>query len=167
MYRLPTEAEWEYACRGWTSTRFSYGDDPGYTNLTNYAWYGDNSEGQTHPVGQKLPNPWGLYDMHGNVLEWCQDWLATTAGGIVLDPQGPETGSYRVIRGGSWGTSAATGARQALPVSVPQLTTTPDRGVTASGSGLCWPQVSRELERGRSCGAGGERGTRKPCCEAA
>ena len=103
VYRLPTEAEWEYACRGWTSTRFSYGDDPGYTNLTNYAWYGDNSGFTTHPVGQKRPNPWGLYDMHGNVWEWCQDWYGRYhPGGIALDPQGPATGSYRVIRGGEW-----------------------------------------------------------------
>jgi formylglycine-generating enzyme required for sulfatase activity len=102
VYRLPTEAEWEYACRAWTSTRFSYGDDPGYTNLTDYAWYLDNSGGTTHPVGQKLPNPWGLYDMHGNVWEWCQDWFDTYPGGIALDPQGPATGSYRVFRGGFW-----------------------------------------------------------------
>jgi formylglycine-generating enzyme required for sulfatase activity len=102
VYRLPTEAEWEYACRAWTSTRFSYGDDPGYTNLTDYAWYWDNSGGMTHPVGQKLPNPWGLYDMHGNVWEWCQDWFDTYPGGIAVDPQGPATGSYRVFRGGSW-----------------------------------------------------------------
>ena len=102
VYRLPTEAEWEYACRGWTSTRFSYGDDPEYTDLTNYTWYGDNSEGQTHPVGQKLANPWGLHDMHGNVLEWCQDWYGDYAGGIAVDPRGPDTGSDRVIRGGDW-----------------------------------------------------------------
>jgi len=103
VYRLPTEAEWEYACRGWTSTRFSYGDDPGYTDLTNYAWYVPNSGGQTHSVGQKLPNPWGLYDMHGNVNEWCQDWWADTlTGGIVVDPQGPGAGSFRVVCGGAW-----------------------------------------------------------------
>jgi formylglycine-generating enzyme required for sulfatase activity len=106
VYRLPTEAEWEYACRGWTSDRrFSYGDDPGYTNLTNYAWYGANSGGTTHPVGQKLPNPWGLYDMHGNVWEFCQDWFADYPGGIVVDPQGPGTpfpGSGRLIRGSGW-----------------------------------------------------------------
>jgi formylglycine-generating enzyme required for sulfatase activity len=104
VYRLPTEAEWEYACRAWTSTRFSYGDDPGYTNLTNYAWVRGNSEGQTHPVGQKLPNPWGLYDMHGNVLEWCQDEGGEYPGGVVLDPQPPPTawGTSRATRGGNW-----------------------------------------------------------------
>jgi formylglycine-generating enzyme required for sulfatase activity len=103
VYRLPTEAEWEYACRGWTSTRFSYGDDPGnFTNLANYAWYADNSGKTTHPVEQKLPNTWGLYDMHGNVYEWCQDWYGAYLGGIAVDPQGPATGSTRVFRGGSW-----------------------------------------------------------------
>ena len=103
VYRLPTEAEWEYACRGWTSTRFSYGDDPGYTNLTKYDWCSDNSDNQPHPVGQKLPNPWGLSDMHGNVWEWCQDWWSVSPpGGIALDPQGPPTGSNRVVRGGDW-----------------------------------------------------------------
>jgi formylglycine-generating enzyme required for sulfatase activity len=103
-YRLPTETEWEYACRAWTSTRFSYGDDPGRTNLTDYSWHLGNSGGIAHPVGQKLPNPWGLYDMHGNVWEWCQDWYTGRhAGGIAVDPKGPATGSYRVIRGGGWG----------------------------------------------------------------
>jgi formylglycine-generating enzyme required for sulfatase activity len=102
-YRLPTEAEWEYACRAWTSTRFSYGDDLTYTNLANYAWYGNNSVGTTHPVGQKLPNPWGLYDMYGNVWEWCQDWWSDSLpGGIVMDPQGPATTGRRAFRGGSW-----------------------------------------------------------------
>ena len=102
VYRLPTEAEWEYACRAWTSTRFSYGDDPSYTNLTQYAWYASNSAAMTHPVGQKLPNPWGLYDMHGNVPEWCQDWYGPYPGGIAIDPQGPARGSIRVAHGGTW-----------------------------------------------------------------
>jgi formylglycine-generating enzyme required for sulfatase activity len=101
-YRLPTEAEWEYACRAWTSTRFSYGDDVGYSNLTDYAWFRENSNGTTQSVGQKLPNPWGLYDMHGNVHEWCLDGYGQYAGGIALDPLFPPTPLGKVVRGGSW-----------------------------------------------------------------
>jgi formylglycine-generating enzyme required for sulfatase activity len=103
FYRLPTEAEWEYACRALTSTRYSYGDDPGYTNLMNYAWYGENSDRITHRGGQKLPNPWGLYDMHGGLWEWCMDWYGPYAGGSAVDPAGPSKGEFRVFRGGSWG----------------------------------------------------------------
>ncbi|MBM3832669.1 MAG: formylglycine-generating enzyme family protein [Verrucomicrobia bacterium] len=103
VYRLPTEAEWEYACRASTTTRFSYGDDLDYKMLANYAWYEDNSSHTTHAVGEKLPNPWGLYDMHGGLWEWCQDWYGPYPGGSAVDPQGPATGSYRVYRGGSWG----------------------------------------------------------------
>jgi formylglycine-generating enzyme required for sulfatase activity len=101
-YRLPTEAEWEYACRAGTTTRFSFGDDPGYFNLGSYAWYFDNSNIETHPVGQKMPNPWGLCDMYGNVDEWCQDWYGNYPFGTVTDPQGPDTGQDRVARGGYW-----------------------------------------------------------------
>lgn len=102
MYRLATEAEWEYACRAWTSTRFSYGDDPGYTNLMNYGWYTNNSGSMTHLVGQKLANPWGLYDMHGNLAAWCQDWYGPYSGRVAMDPQGPPTGAARAGRGGLW-----------------------------------------------------------------
>lgn len=109
LYRLPTEAEWEYCCRaGARTTRFGYGDDTGATALSNYAWFIDNSSNMTHSVEQKWANAWGIMDMHGNVAEWCQDWLGTYQGGRVQDPQGPDTGDpyERVVRGGIWSTVA-------------------------------------------------------------
>ncbi len=101
-YRLPTEAEWEYACRAGTTTRYNYGDDPDYMQLGNYAWYSSNSDGTTHPVGLKEPNAWGLHDMHGSLWEWCLDWYGTYPGGSVTDPWSPNAGSSRVFRGGGW-----------------------------------------------------------------
>jgi formylglycine-generating enzyme required for sulfatase activity len=113
VYRLPTEAEWEYACRAGTTTRFSFGNDETYAQLGSYAWYSSNSGSTTHPVGTKLPNPWGLYDMSGNVREWCWDWDGTYPGGSVTNPSGPDSGSFRVVRNGGWSNSGAN-CRSAL-----------------------------------------------------
>lgn len=102
-YRLPTEAEWEYACRAGTTTRYSFGDD--WASLGEHAWYEDNSDAKTHPVGQKKSNAWGLHDMHGNGCEWCQDWHTEyyrDDSPAVDDPTGEEGGSERVVWGGSW-----------------------------------------------------------------
>jgi formylglycine-generating enzyme required for sulfatase activity len=99
--RLPTEAQWEYACRAGSKTRFSFGDDD--RDLGAHAWYKDNSDWKTHPVGKKKANAWGLYDMHGNVTEWCSDRYAESYALLTTeDPQGPDGGKYRVHRGGEW-----------------------------------------------------------------
>ncbi|OHB76884.1 MAG: hypothetical protein A2Z34_10110 [Planctomycetes bacterium RBG_16_59_8] len=110
---LPTEGEWENACRAGrpsgraspelaeagSTGRWCFGEEE--TKLGEYAWYDENSGGKTHPVGQKKPNAWGLYDMHGNVWEWCKDWYGECGGGVV-DPRGPSTGTHRLVRGGGW-----------------------------------------------------------------
>jgi formylglycine-generating enzyme required for sulfatase activity len=113
--RLPTEAEWEYACRAGTTTRFSFGDD--ISVLGDYAWHRANG-GTPHPVGQKKPNPWGLFDMHGNVWEWCADWFVEYTKEEATDPQGPVSGEYRVLRGGDWFTLSEY-CRSASRINVP------------------------------------------------
>lgn len=99
-YRLPTEAEWEYACRAGTTTAWFFGKHA--APLDDYAWHDGNSEGKMHPIGEKQSNTWGLYDMYGNVWEWCRDWSGDYSAEAQTDPTGPETGECRVLRGGNW-----------------------------------------------------------------
>jgi formylglycine-generating enzyme required for sulfatase activity len=107
-YRLPTEAEWEYACRAGTTTPYHFGEtiSPDQANFNGNFTYGAGKKGvfreKTMPVRSFPPNEWGLYDMHGNVGQWCQDWHSGYARGDVVDPLGPKTGKNRVLRGASW-----------------------------------------------------------------
>ena len=106
-YRLPTEGEWEYACRAGTNSQYNFGDDA--RRLKDYAWFSENSSGKTQPVGQRKANAWGLYDMHGNVAEWCNDLYSANyyAQAPERNPRGPREGKERVLRGGAWNSSAA------------------------------------------------------------
>lgn len=100
VYRLPTEGEWEYACRAGSSNLFFFGDDAKVAN--DYAWTSENSDAMTHPVGLKKPNAWGLYDMHGNVWEWCLDWFEPYPAKPLIDPTGAASSKYKVFKGGGW-----------------------------------------------------------------
>ncbi|MDB4557710.1 formylglycine-generating enzyme family protein [bacterium] len=100
VYRLPTEAEWEYACCAGAAMRYRFGGSP--SGISDYAWYEKNSGETTHPVGRKKPNAWGFYDMCGNVWEWCQDFHGPYPTGSVTDPRGPASGRFRVSRGNGW-----------------------------------------------------------------
>ena len=109
VYRLPTKAEWDYACRAGTTTAYSFRNDRG--QLSNYGWWKVNSGGATHPGGLKKRNRWGLFDMHGNVYEWCHDWHGDYSSGAVTDPTGPLSGSHRVARGCGWHSPPRTAVR--------------------------------------------------------
>ena len=133
-FRLPTEAEWEYACRAGTTGRWSFGDRA--ATMADFGWYSANawSAGlrQAQPVAGKRPNPWGLYDMHGNVYEWVQDWYGVYPAGPQTDPRGPTWGDRRVLRGGGFAGSA-TGARSAL-----RACGSPDYQASYLGVRLVW-----------------------------
>ena len=151
---LPTEAQWEYACRAGSTNRFCFGNDE--NQLGEFAWYSDNSGGQTHAVGQKQANAWGLYDMHGNVWQWCQDWYDKYyyAKSPTDDPAGPAAGSNRVIRGAAGRIPRRCAGRRSESAIAPARPT--------NGCGFRVWQVSVDETRGRmepvmSAGPNGEK----------
>jgi len=137
-YRLPTEAEWEYAARAGTTTPFYFGDVNAYLREPFFAWYDSNSGNISHDVGGRAPNRWGLYDMYGNVWEWCSDWFnesqypPSTPSGNATDPQGPLTGSKKLVRGGSYSSSKPVSGRQTYPY-IGYSAGSPDSGFAGSG----------------------------------
>jgi formylglycine-generating enzyme required for sulfatase activity len=123
-FRLPTEAEWEYACRGGTTSAWSFGELQ--SQVAEYGWCQENAANKTYPVGQKLTNPLGLYDMHGNVWEFCSDWYGAYPAAAEQDPSGPISGPYRVFRGGSY----------FFPSGESRSSNRPDKRFPAKGSNL-------------------------------
>jgi|694.fasta_scaffold75204_1 formylglycine-generating enzyme required for sulfatase activity len=111
VYRLPSEAEWEYACRAGSTTAYSFGGESSL--LSQFGWYSENSKQSTHSVGEKQANAWGLYDMHGNVSEWCLDYHLNYPEESLVDPLGPPAGRRRVCRGGNWSELTAANCRSA------------------------------------------------------
>jgi formylglycine-generating enzyme required for sulfatase activity len=152
-YRLPSEAEWEYACRAGSTTKYCFGD--GDAQLGDYAWCGSNAGGHTHPVGQKKPNAWGLHDMHGNVWEWCADWCDAGYYSQSLrdDPSGPSSGVDRVLRGGSWHPWAAH-TRSGLRLGNHPVSRLPDFGFRVART--CDGATASTATEGSRSGAGGK-----------
>jgi formylglycine-generating enzyme required for sulfatase activity len=133
-YRMPTEAEWEYACRAGTTTPYFFGtlDPGGPDTLSVYAWYGRGPDKKTHPVGEKKPNPWGLYDTYGNVWEWVADGYGKYPKEPVVDPQGSGAGEYRIVRGGGYSDPAGE-CRSAA-----RMDFTPNRRIDYIGVRVCY-----------------------------
>ncbi len=160
--RLPTDAEWERAARGGTQSAYSFGEDPGCncggdsrpcTLADQYVWWAGNSWGTSHPVGQKLPNPYGLYDMHGNSYEWVQDVFAPFTAEPQVDPKGPDSGPHRVYRSGSWG--AGLGAsRSALRWSMDPTWTAPGFRIARTVDGCTFSLSPGSKETGASGATG-------------